>query len=273
MSAQVRDTSREAEEVRLQLWRDMTPGQRMRAFLAINRMSRRALWDGLHERHPRADDAEIRGRYAALILGAELSHTVYAHQGGPDVDADIRAAIEGVTATMDALGIRYAIGGSIASSYYGVNRTTYDVDLVADFQRQHVEPFCCAVEGNYYVAREAVLDAIARESSFNLVHNETALKVDIFVGGRQEFARTQLARRIARDQDGTVLYYASPEDTILAKLRWYRMGGETSERQWNDLTQVAQACRDTLDLDYMHDMAGELGVTDLLKRAMAEAAL
>ena len=123
------------------------------------------------------------------------------------------------------------------------------------------------------MAREAILDAIAREGSFNLVHNQTALKVDIFVGGRQPFARTQLARRIARDHDGTVLYYTSAEDTVLAKLRWYRLGGETSERQWDDLTQVIRAQHAVLDQDYMRDMAHELGVTDLLERALADAAL
>jgi hypothetical protein len=65
--------------------------------------------------------------------------------------------------------------------------------------------------------------------------------------------------------------FASPEDTVLAKLEWYRLGGEVSERQWRDVLGVLRARGSQLDLEYMRKWAGELHVGDLLERGLQEA--
>ncbi len=117
-------------------------------------------------------------------------------------------------------------------------------------------------------------DAIERQSSFNLIHYETAFKVDIFVRKSRAFDQMQLDRRrlsvIASDPEESV-YITSPEDTILAKLEWYRMGGEVSDRQWRDILGVLKTRAGELDLEYLRKWAAELHVSDLLERVLKEA--
>jgi hypothetical protein len=65
--------------------------------------------------------------------------------------------------------------------------------------------------------------------------------------------------------------FASPEDLILSKLERYCLGGEVSESQWRDVIGVLKVCAGELDLDSLHRWAAELGVADLLERALKEA--
>ncbi len=179
-----------------------------------------------------------------------------------------------VTQTLEQIGISYAVGGSLASSLHGVMRSTLDVDIVADMRLEHIPPLVAALSKEFYADDEMMRDAIEHHSSFNLIHYETAFKVDIFIRKLRDFDTMQLERRrvsvIATDPDRSV-YVASPEDTILAKLEWYRMGGEVSDRQWRDILGVLKTRANELDLDYLRKWAGELNVTDLLERALTES--
>ncbi len=114
-----------------------------------------------------------------------------------------------------------------------------------------------------------IKDAVVRQSSFNLIHYETAFKVDVFVRKMRPYDTVQLARRrksvIATEPEASV-YVISPEDIILSKLEWYRQGGEVSERQWRDVLGVLKVRADELNLDYLQKWAAELRVDDLLAR-------
>jgi len=178
-----------------------------------------------------------------------------------------------VTQTLERIGIPYAVGGSFASSLHGVMRSTLDVDIVADMRLEHIPLLVSALSQEFYADDEMMRDAIEHHSSFNLIHYETAFKVDIFIRKTRAFDQMQLERRresvIAADPDQSV-YVTSPEDTILAKLEWYRMGGEVSDRQWRDILGVFKTRASELDLNYLRHWAGELKVTDLLERALKE---
>lgn len=180
-----------------------------------------------------------------------------------------------VTQTLEQIGIVYAVGGSLASSLHGVMRSTLDVDIVADMRLEHIPPLVAALAEEFYADDEMMRDAIKRHSSFNLIHYETAFKVDIFVRKLRPFDQMQLERRrtsvIANDPERSI-YVTSPEDTVLAKLEWYRLGGEVSDRQWRDILGVLKTRAGELDLDYLHTWARELKVSDLLERVLQEAA-
>lgn len=179
-----------------------------------------------------------------------------------------------VTQTLERLGIPYAVGGSLASSLHGVMRSTLDVDIVADMRVEHIQLLVSALSKEFYADDEMMKSAIEHHSSFNLIHYETAFKVDIFIRKLRPFDQMQLDRRrtsvIATDPERSI-YVTSPEDTILAKLEWYRMGGEVSDRQWRDILGVLKTRAGELELDYMRKWAGELKVMDLLERALKEA--
>ncbi|OQY58280.1 MAG: hypothetical protein B6245_12690 [Desulfobacteraceae bacterium 4572_88] len=96
-------------------------------------------------------------------------------------NTDILAATEPVVEAFEKLGILYCIGGSVASSAYGIPRSTMDVDMVSDLKPTSVRPLVRMLEPYYYIDENMILDAIGRRSSFNIIHLETMLKIDIFV--------------------------------------------------------------------------------------------
>ncbi len=179
-----------------------------------------------------------------------------------------------VTALFEKLGIPYLIGGSLASAIYGIVRTTQDSDIVAQLRHEHIQPLVQALESEFYVDAEMIADAIARRASFNMIHRETMFKVDIFIPRQRAFDQSQLARarrQTLAAEPRVQAMVASAEDTLLAKMEWYQMGGQTSERQWRDILGVLKVQAGRLDLDYLRRWAKELKVGDLLERALKQA--
>lgn len=177
-------------------------------------------------------------------------------------------------AVVDALrelDVPYLVGGSLASSLHGVPRSTHDVDLVADLDRSKVDALVARLQQTFYIDRDMILDAIKRRSSFNIIHLETMLKVDIFVLKSTAHADEEMRRAQARSFSEGELVIATAEDIILEKLEWFRLGQEVSERQWTDVLGVLQIQGDGLDYDYLRRWASQLGLVPLLDRALAEA--
>jgi hypothetical protein len=178
-----------------------------------------------------------------------------------------------VTTSLEQQRITYALVGSFASSLHGMYRSTADIDILADIKTEQVRPLLEALQGSFYLDEHAMRDAVAKSRSFNAIHFDSVFKVDIFVAGSDEFAIEQLNRRVIRklspDQDETV-YVATAEDTILAKLQWYRAGHETSVTQWNDILGVLATSGNSLDVEYLNNWAGRLDLTELLQRAFTE---
>jgi hypothetical protein len=178
-----------------------------------------------------------------------------------------------VVEVLDELGIRYELGGSLASSLHGVPRQTRDVDLVVDLPMSAVAPLVARLEKDFYVDADSARRAVNRRASFNLVHFASALKIDLFVQGTGVFDRIEFERRSPHsvgDLSRSIMV-SSAEDIVLRKLRWYRIGGEVSDRQWSDVQGVLKAQGERLDRDYLARWAENLEIDDLLERALAEA--
>lgn len=187
----------------------------------------------------------------------------------PSGAADI---LRDVASILDSLGIRYVVGGSIASSVHGEARYTRDVDLIVELSQDRVEPLAKALEPRFYVSRDAMREALRARDSFNAIEPESGFKVDFFILGRGAFDLEEFRRGIretAPPPGQTPIVYKTPEDTILRKLQWYRAGREVSDQQWNDVLGVLATCRGRLDNAYLDRWAAELDVTDLLAKARA----
>ena len=189
------------------------------------------------------------------------------------ISSDIVDALTPVIEAFEALAVPYLVGGSVATSVYGVPRSTLDVDVVAAMTADAVDPFVTALETHYYIDKDMIRDAIRRRASFNVIHLETMLKVDVFVLKERAFDNEAFRRRrrdtLEEGEAAKLVHVASPEDMILHKLEWYRKGGEVSERQWRDVLGVIKVQSSGLDVPYMQRWAGELGIQDLLERALA----
>ncbi|GCE17142.1 hypothetical protein [Dictyobacter kobayashii] len=133
---------------------------------------------------------------------------------------EIIQAITPLVDAFDRFNIPYFIGGSVASSVHGRRRATQDVDIIAAIQRHHVQTLVNVLENDYYIDGSMIRGAIVKQSSFNVLHNDTGIKVDVFVLKSSEFARHELgrAREEVIEPGNRPFYVASPEDVILTKL-------------------------------------------------------
>lgn len=179
-----------------------------------------------------------------------------------------------VTRVCEDLRIPYLVGGSMASALYGVARSTLDADIVADIGLEQVHEFVAALDADFYADDEMIRGAIEHRSSFNLIHLETMFKVDVFIPKDRPFDRMQFDRRVEQVfsiEPEQKVFITSAEDIILAKLDWYRLGNEISDRQWRDILGVLKVQAGRLDMDHLHQWAAELNVADLLQRALKES--
>lgn len=187
------------------------------------------------------------------------------------MDSEPIQVTQKVIKAFNQLGIPYLIGGSFASTVYGDARSTMDADLVADIQPSQIPSLVTLLGDEFYISAEMILDAIQHTSNFNLVHLETMFKVDVFLLKRRPYDLIQMERRVAQslgDGPEDQAYFCTAEDIILAKLEWYRLGDQVSERQWRDILGVLNLQSDRLDYDYLKKWASALGVNDLLDRAI-----
>lgn len=177
-----------------------------------------------------------------------------------------------VTDVLESLHVPYVIGGSMASASHGRIRTTLDVDIVAALTANDIAQLVHELHDEFYADDAMIRTAVINRGSFNLIHRATIFKVDIFVVGDRQFDRRQLERRrlqVIAPPDGKA-FVASAEDVILAKLDWFRQGGEVSERQWDDIRGILDVQGDRLDVAYLRHWAADLNVADLLEQALAE---
>jgi len=174
---------------------------------------------------------------------------------------------------LDQLNIVYAIGGSIASSVYGVVRFTEDADITVSPFPSVADELYEMLKDDFYISRQAMYQALESRGSFNVIHFETSFKIDIFVQRDDDFEKQLLARsrKISLgDLPDKALSFMSPEDIILLKLKWYSQGSRASERQWSDILGILAVQTERLDLKYLAQWAAKLGLNELLQEAMAQ---
>ena len=177
-----------------------------------------------------------------------------------------------IAAILDELSIPYALGGSVASSFFGEPRATSDVDVAIRVDMKLGERLVGRVGAEFYVPVESARAAIRSHQSFNLLAVDNAFKVDLFVLGDSLLDQRQLERRLLIAMPGAPngLWVTSPEDQILRKLDWFRQGGSVSDRQWRDVIGILLVRGEDLDIDYLRDTASQLDLTRLLDTAFAE---
>lgn len=181
---------------------------------------------------------------------------------------DLRVALSALQTALDDLGVAWAIGGSIASAFYGEPRATNDVDVIVDMTEPQARRLTELLGEGFYADPDTAGEAARCRRSFNVIDTRSFIKIDIFVPAEGPLGLGQLVRRT----HVTVLPGLAPlpvlgaEDVILQKLRWFRIGGETSERQWRDLVSVLSLV-DDLDEAYLDAAARGAGLEDLLARA------
>ncbi len=280
MKTQSPDTRPEAERVQIDLLRRASPARRFALARSLSRttiqLSRRAI----RRAHPEADEAHLQLLYVVFHYNQALADRLagpLARKVGVMNIPELLDVMAPIVAVFEQLGILYHIGGSVASSVYGIPRATLDIDLVADIRPEQVRPFVKLLETSYDVDEDAVREPLRYQSSFNLLHLDTMIKVDVFIPKASAFDRQVFLRKRQDTLDPTdqarLFYLASAEDMVLKKLLWYKAGGMVSDQQWKDVLGILKVQATALDLPYLNQWAGQLVIGDLLARALVEAGL
>ena len=184
----------------------------------------------------------------------------------------LRAAFRVLDALQD-LDIPYHLGGSYASAIHGIPRQTHDVDLIVDLPPDRIPALARALESEFHFDEQAAARAVVERSNFNLIHYASGVKVDLFVKGTSAFDAAEFTRRLTArlgQESAREVFVKSAEDTVLRKLLWYRMGGEVSDRQWEDVRGIVSIQGERLDRDYLATWAERLALRDLLERLLVD---
>jgi hypothetical protein len=155
--------------------------------------------------------------------------------------------------------IAYMLTGSMAMNYYAQPRMTRDIDVVIAIRPEDVERVVALFGEEYYVSEENIREALAHESSFNLIHHESVIKVDCIVRKTSEYRRVEFERK----QRVSILDFAtsivSKEDLIISKLFWAK--DSRSEVQLGDVKNLLAT---GYDAAYLQRWTRELGLDKLL---------
>lgn len=268
------DTSLEAERVLIEVYRNMPVAEKWLRLGEMYQDARALHAAGVRVRNPAASQRDILQAWLVNNIGFRDADPI----GEPEMEQpnlNLRELRVVVTLLTD-LGIPYALGGSMASSIYGVDRYTRDADITAEPFPGKEAQLVAGLGSPYYVSIDAIRDAIRTRSTFNIINTSTGFKVDVFIRKNDPFEQSAMARRMAvdvpdtRDAAPQPIIVHSPEDIILFKLRWYRLGNETAEQQLRDVLGVLRARGALLDQTYLDRWAATLKVADLLARVRQE---
>ena len=176
-------------------------------------------------------------------------------------------------AALDQAGVRYAIGGSWASTAFGEPRFTNGIDILADFTQENVQPFLSSLPTTFFADLEEARSAIRTGRPFNVIYMPMAFKFDFFPARAFPLGIEELDRAVFLAGSGlseSPVPFVTPEDILLAKLHWFRIGGEVSEVQWRDIRGIVRGRGATLDRQYLERSAARLAILPLLAKALDE---
>ncbi len=169
---------------------------------------------------------------------------------------------------LDQLNIPYIVTGALAASFYGLPRTTHDIDLMIELKQKHVAPLVKAFSKEFYISSKAVQEAISRSSVFNVIDSQSGLKIDFWIARPEAFDRERFLRRRQETVFDRSLWLPSPEDVILSKLLWHKES--KIDKHFVDAKGVWEVMIGSLDTSYLQDWATKLSVANSLVRLQEE---
>jgi hypothetical protein len=154
------------------------------------------------------------------------------------------------------------ITGSIATNFYTVPRMTRDIDIVIEIDAQKIDQVYHDFEDEFYVDRDMIAQAVKSQGTFNIIHNETLVKVDFIIRKESEYRELEFGRRHSAIVEEVSLSIVSPEDLVISKLFWAKES--RSEAQLNDVRNILEDVKD-IDREYLKKWVGKLGLDDIYR--------
>src|SRR5713226_353021 len=171
--------------------------------------------------------------------------------------------VRDISRRFEQAGIPYMLTGSMAMNYYAQPRMTRDIDVVIEIASHDVERVAALFRTDYYVSEENIRESLARESIFNLIHQESVIKVDCIIRKNTEYRRVEFERRQMISILDFTTFIASKEDLIISKLFWAK--DSHSEVQLGDVRNLLAT---GYDAAYLRRWTRELGLHTLLEECL-----
>ena len=177
-----------------------------------------------------------------------------------------------ISSLLEQSGIPYMLTGSFASSVYGMSRGSADIDFVIAADESDIRRLLNQLpEKDFYSELNQALEACQSKSMFNIIDKITGLKIDFIFLKSRSFSQEEFRRRKQAIVWGISLYIATPEDIVISKLEWAKLG--KSSRQIEDAAGIIKVRTDELDISYIEKWVTELGLSAEWSRARQSAAL
>jgi hypothetical protein len=279
MKTQSIDTSPDAERVLIEMIRKAPIARR---FSFVQSWSHLMIEGGrinVQQLHPQAAEQEVHFLYAERLYGKDVVDELRAAlqerglrpSGAPDFLATLNPILE----ALDSLNIPYALGGSLASSLYGMQRATLQLDLCAALGPQHSNALREQLALKYFFREHAVQTALEQGSSFTLIHLESLFKVVVSLPKPRAFDWEMIgrARPLVVAEGSCSIPVLSPEDVAMLQLEQFKSSGGRADDVWYDLLGLLKVQGSTINLVALERLAILLNVTTLLARALVDAGL
>jgi hypothetical protein len=172
--------------------------------------------------------------------------------------------IKDIAARLDKAGIEYMMTGSMALALYAVPRMTRDIDIIVNIPAGDSSRIVALFQDDFYVDEASVRQALRDKGMFNIIHNDTVIKVDIIIRKDEEYRIEEFSRKRRINIENVAVSVVAPEDLVLSKLVWAKRSG--SELQFLDARQMLRTLHD-MDSDYVRTWAKRLGIDDLVRKA------
>lgn len=185
---------------------------------------------------------------------------------------DPRQLLVVIAKLLKKLKISYIVTGGMAVFIWGRPRFTADIDIVVEFKYEDIdglEHALMALGKTGYVDKDVMKEALARGGEFNFIDGNTGIKVDFWSAKNTELDKNKFSRKKARKIMKETVYFISPEDLILSKLKWYQIGEST--RQLEDIESILKISGKKLDMKYLRKWARKLRVDDVLNEAIRKS--
>jgi hypothetical protein len=168
-----------------------------------------------------------------------------------------------VARRLEEAGFDYMLTDSMALNHYAQPRMTRDIDIVLALSLNDLERLPSIFGENFYFSPEAAREAVLQQSCFNVIHNDSLIKIDFMIRKREDYRLVEFERRRRIQVQGASLWIVSKEDLILSKLDWARQS--QSQRQLSDVENLLAT---GADLEYLKTWSQKLSLTAMLTRVL-----
>ena len=177
-------------------------------------------------------------------------------------EVDLISILQLVVERLEILKIPYVVTGGLAVSYWGFPRSTHDIDIIIEIDSSKTEEMLKFFKKDFYINKEGIEGMLERDISFNIIHNESGIKIDFWPLGKEDKHKIMEFKRARKENVfGKTISMIAPEDLIIVKLQWFRESN--SSRHLEDIKSILKISE--VDLKYIKNWAERQGTIDILK--------